>query len=134
MLLHPPPYLMATTLKKHMYYQQIHLHKEIYFLPQLKLCMTPASLSALCLRTCDHRRLQTYPLEGASGCERQKYGANWRIRGVWGHAPWEIVFLDDAKCCKLGLFIIFVRPLGGGHGPLLGAAYALANTRILLIH
>ena len=39
-----------------------------------------------------HRRLQTFALAGASGGERQKYGANLRIRGVWGHAPWEIFF------------------------------------------
>ena len=37
------------------------------------------------------------------------------------------IFFNNAKCCKLGHFFIFVRPLeGGGMAPLappLGAAY-----------
>ena len=32
-----------------------------------------------------HWRLQTFALAGPSGGERQKYGANSQIRGVWGH-------------------------------------------------
>ena len=72
-----------------------------------------------------HRRLQTFALEVATGSERQKYGANYRIRGVWGHAPWDIFFLIMQNAENWAIFS-FLSGLWGGHGPPgppLGAAY-----------
>ena len=57
-----------------------------------------------------HWRLQTFALAGASGGERQRYGANSRLRGVWGHAPGENIFLIMQNAANWAIFIIFVRP------------------------
>ena len=47
--------------------------------------------------------------------------------GGRGHAPWEIFFWIMQNAANWAIFIIFVRPLGGGHGPPLEPPVALVT-------
>ena len=55
--------------------------------------------------------------EGASGSERQKYGAISKF-GVSRGIPPGKFFFNNENAANWAIFIIFVRPLGGAMAPL----------------